>query len=64
MAVQLTKIGNSPNVPIKEFVCDLPEDIANLPNAPMGSSCLCLKDGSVWVKGGDINEGTNGWIQL
>ena len=64
MAVQLTKIGNSPNTRTKEFVCDTQAEKKNLPKAPMGSSCLCLKDGSVWIKGGDINEGTSGWIQL
>lgn len=62
--VQLTKIGNSPNVPAKEYVCDTRDDIGQLPNAPMGSSALCLKDGSVWVKGSNISEGTNGWVEL
>ena len=62
MAVQLTKIGNSPNVPAKEFICDTVEDIAKLPNAPMVSVCLCLGDKKVYIKGGDLNQGTNGWV--
>lgn len=53
MAIQLAKIGNSPNTPIKDYVCDLRIEIEKLPKVVMGSTCLCLEDKSVWVKGSD-----------
>ena len=62
--VQLVKIGNSPNVPAKEFVCDSLADIEKLPNAPMGSTAFCLEDKSAWMKGSDLELGTKGWIKL
>lgn len=64
MAVQLTKIGNSPNVPIKEFTCDTQTDIEKLPNAPMGSTCLCLEGPILLIKGSDTTIGINGWIEI
>lgn len=67
MAVQLTKIGNSPNVPAKEFICDSEVDIANLsPNIVMGSTAFCIKEKSIWMKSSDISAGEykNGWIKL
>ena len=60
--IQLTKIGNSPNVPTKEYICDHLTDIKQLPNSPAGSTALCLEDKSVWVKGSDTTVGTNGWV--
>lgn len=29
--VQLVKIGNSPNVPVKDYVCDFLAEINNIP---------------------------------
>ena len=63
MAVQLTKIGNSPNVPIKEFVCDTEADIKTLPLAPMGSTAFVLENKSAWMKG-TVDNDNNGWIKL
>lgn len=62
--IQLTKIGNSPNVPTKEFVCDLRVDISKIPSAPAGSTALCIEDKSVWIKGNDTQKGINGWIEF
>jgi hypothetical protein len=58
MSIQLTKIGNSPNVPTKDFVCDTLADVEKLPNAPMGSTAFCLEDKSAYMKGSE------GWVKL
>lgn len=35
---------------VKEFVCDTPEDIANLPrNAGMGSTCVVISTSEVYM---------------
>lgn len=65
MAVQLTKIGNSPNVPVKEYICDTQADIDALPaTAPMGSTAFCLENKLVYIKGSDKSQGINGWIRI
>lgn len=64
MSIQLTKIGNSPNIPTKEFVCDTQAEIKNLPNAPMGSTCFCLENKTAWMKGSGTDGEYKGWIQL
>jgi hypothetical protein len=67
MSIQLTKIGNSPNVPAKEFVCDSEADIANLSsNIVMGSTAFCINEKSAWMKSSDNSAGEyeNGWIKL
>ena len=67
MSIQLTKIGNSPNVPVKEFICDSEADIAKLsPNVVMGSTAFCINEKSAWMKGSDNEAGLygNGWIKL
>lgn len=51
--VQLVKIGNSPNVPVKDYVCDFLAEINGIPQSPVGSTCLCLEDKSVWIKGSE-----------
>lgn len=51
--VQLVKIGNSPNVPVKDYICDLLAEINDIPQSPVGSTCLCLEDKSVWIKGSE-----------
>lgn len=59
MSIQLTKIGNSPNVPVKEFICDTQADVDKLPaSAPMGSTALCIDTKKVYMKGSD------GWQEL
>lgn len=59
MAIQLTKIGNSPNVPVKEFVCDTQADVDKLPaSASMGSTAFCIETKTAYMKGSD------GWKPL
>ena len=58
MAVQLTKIGNSPNVPVKEFICDTAADVEKLPEAPMGSTAFCIEKKKAYMKG------SNGWQEI
>lgn len=67
MAIQLTKIGNSSNVPVKEFICDTQADVDALPaSAPMGSTAFCIKEKTAWMKSSDNTSGKyeNGWNQL
>ena len=59
MSIQLTKIGNSPNVPVREFVCDTQADVDALPaSAPMGSTAFCIDTKKAYMKGSD------GWKEL
>ena len=44
MSIQLTKIGNSPNTPVKEFVCDTRELKAILGDVPLDTY-----DVSQWI---------------
>ena len=61
---QLIKEGTSSNVPVQEFVCDKEADVYELPNAPLGSSCFCLENKVVYMKGTDTSKGINGWIKI
>lgn len=42
---------------VMEFVADTLEDISNIKNnyktAAAGSTCVCIKNSSVWMLGGD-----------
>jgi hypothetical protein len=59
MSIQLTKIGNSPNVPVKEFICDTQADVDALPaSAPMGSTAFCIGTKKAYMKGSD------GWQEI
>ena len=44
---------------IFEFVVDSPEDIQKLPHCAMGSSVICLSDGSVYMK-----NSSGEWVEL
>lgn len=33
----------------KEFVCDTPDDIKNLPRCDMGSTCIVISTGEVYM---------------
>lgn len=59
MSIQLTKIGNSPNVPVKEYICDTQADVDALPaSAPMGSIAFCIGTKKAYMKGSD------GWQEI
>lgn len=54
MSIQLTKIGNSPNTPVKEYICDTQADVEKLPvSAPMGSTAFCIETKKAYMKGSD-----------
>lgn len=44
---------------IKEYVCDTPEDIKNLGSCSMGSTCLVISTGEVYM----INSEKE-WVKL
>lgn len=44
---------------IKEYVCDTPEDIQNLPLSNMGSTCIVISTGEVYM----INSKKE-WVKL
>ena len=43
---------------ITEFVIDSPDDLQKLPRCLMGSSALCLSNGSVYIK-----DSTGKWVE-
>lgn len=50
MAINLIKIGNTYNVPIKEFQIDSADDVQNLPiDCPVGSKALDVSTGN-WYR--------------
>lgn len=51
MAYKLIATNGQPQYGISEFVIDSPDDLEKLPkNCTMGSSALCLEDGTVYMK--------------
>ena len=51
MAYKMISTNGQVQYNISEFVIDSSADLASLPkNSAMGSSALCLSDGSVYVK--------------
>lgn len=54
MAWQENKIGNTYNVPEREFVCDSEQDLLDLPkNAPFGSKAFLIDTSEVAIKKSD-----------
>lgn len=44
---------------ITEFVIDSPDDLQKLPRCLMGSSALCLSNGSVYIK-----DSAGKWVEI
>lgn len=51
MAIALTQIGNSTNIPVYHWVCDTTADLANIDtsHAPMGSTCYVIDESKEYV---------------
>ena len=44
---------------LKEFVCDTPEDLKTLPACQMGSSCIVISTGEVYMLNSEKE-----WVKL
>ena len=52
--VQLTRIGNSTNVPVKEWTCETYAEVQSL-DTPWGSLAYCIASKKWYIKGSDGN---------
>lgn len=56
---KITKNDNDVAYGIKELVCDTPEDLTNLPPCSMGSTCIAISTGEVYM----LNSSKE-WVKL
>ena len=60
MAYKLTSTNGDIQYNINEYVIDTEADLESLPkNCAMGSSALCLENGSVYIK-----DGKGKWVEI
>lgn len=60
--IQLLRVGNQPNIPIKQFYVESEEEIKNIENAPAGSIVIILsKENGLRIK---MLHSSGEWIDV
>lgn len=57
--VKLVANNGQPAYGICEYVCDSPDDIKKLPFCDMGSTCIVISTGEVYIL-----NGSNEWVKI
>lgn len=50
--VKLVKRGNSYNIPVKEYICEDPNELNEIP-ASMGTKVYCLSNQTTYIANGE-----------